>query len=63
MKDKLEYMERQLKLEIDREESLNKKAQFYLSIISIIISTLVFKAKELKEILSIETSCLPLLLV
>lgn len=63
MKEKLEYMQKQFELEIDREESLNKKAQFYLSIISIILSTFVFKAKDLKEILDNESCTIPTFLI
>ena len=63
MKEKLDYMEKQFDLEIDREESLNKKAQFYLSIISIILSTFVFKAKDLKEILEYELCNIPFFLI
>ena len=54
MKEKLDYIERQFKTELDREESLSKKGQIYLSINSIILSTLLFKIKELKELIDLE---------
>lgn len=62
MTDKqFKYIEEQYKDEIQRDEYLSKKAQVYLSINSLIITALIFKAKDLKDLL-VEPTCLELIL-
>ena len=56
------YIEDLYKEEMVRDESLSKKAQVYLSINSLLITALVFKAKDLKELL-VQPSGLESLLV
>jgi len=55
------YIEDQYKDEISRDEALSKKAQVYLSINSIIITALIFKATDLQTLL-LQPSCADIIL-
>jgi hypothetical protein len=59
-KEKLDYMLPILEQEFDREKSLNKKAQFYLSVATIVFSILVFK---IKDIITINFSLIEIILI
>jgi|WetSurMetagenome_2_1015567.scaffolds.fasta_scaffold05563_5 hypothetical protein len=59
-KEKLEYMLQILEQEYEREKSLSKKAQFYLSVATVVFSILVFK---IKDIITIEFSTIEIILL
>lgn len=60
MKEQYEYIEKQFRDELDREEGLHKKAQIYFSIASLVLTALLFKLKDIESILSdLPNSCIP----
>ena len=50
-----DYAKEIYKIECDRENNLNNKSQIYLSLITIIISSLLFNIKDLFELLETES--------